>query len=327
MTVSVVIANWNGRELLRACLAALGRQTRAPDEVIVVDNGSTDGSLDLIRQQFPAVRLVALPENRGFAVGNNVGIQAARGQYIALLNNDAEPEPAWLQELGRAMDAYPAAGLCASKILTQEEPPRIDSAGDAFWRVGVGVKRGEGEIDAGQYDEPGWVFGASAAAAVYRRTLFEAIGGFDERFSPAYHEDTDLNFRAQLRGYRCRYVPSAIVRHRVSATLGRGSARLQYLRARNAVFVVAKNLPAGLWKRHGIDVVTYHGLLSGIHLVRGKPAYLAGCLAALAMLPALRGPRQAVQRMRTVSDDGEALLSPITVTGALAAHWSRYANR
>lgn len=325
MGVSLIIVNWNGRRFVEACLLALQRQTVRPLEIIVVDNGSTDGSPEFIRSTFPDVRLIALNRNTGFAAGNNIGIREAHGEYLALLNNDTEPEPLWLEELHRAIREYPEAGICASKIVSYDTPARIDSAGDEFWTVGVAVKRGDGEIDAWQYAQPGWVFGASAAAALYRRSLFEAVGGFDERFSPAYHEDTDFNFRAQLQGYRCRYVPTAIVRHHISATLGRGNRCLLSLRARNGCYVMVKNLPTRLWRKYGVRIVMYHVLTGMYYFLTGRgPAYLFGGFSALGAISGLLRDRATIQKQRVVTDERiEEMLTPIEVGEALGTQWRR----
>jgi len=328
--ISVVIVNWNRRALLHSCLRAVSHQTRPAAEVIVVDNGSTDGSAAMVRAEFPHVRVLELRENRGFAAANNLGIRMARGAWIALLNNDTEPEPTWLEELSRPLEQDAAVGFCASKLVRADGSGRLDAAGDEFLTVGVAVKRGEGQPEGcyGQSDE---VFGASAAAALYRRELFEDVGLFDEAFTPAYHEDTDLNFRAQLLGYQCRYVPTAEVRHRVSATLGRQDPGVLYLRARNSWYVLVKNLPARLWMRYGVEIVVYHMAVAGYYLlVRPRGAkYLHGWLAALTMLPRLLAQRREIQRRSRLRASGvREVLTEVGVWGALWQQWCRrHGNR
>ncbi len=323
--VSIVIVNWNRCELLRRCLVAVRRQTLRPSEVIVVDNGSIDGTRAMVQSQFPDARLLSLEQNAGFGTGSNLGIRAATGEFVALLNNDTEPEPGWLEELCKAMRTHPEAGMCASKVVRFGVPTRLDAAGDDFLTVGIALKRGDAEVDRGQFDRPGWVFGASAAAALYRCELVLRVGLFDAGFSPAYYEDTDLSFRLQLQGARCWYVPTAVARHHVSATLGEHSRMLLYLRARNAWYVVVKNLPTGLWWRYGPAIVAYPVIAGCYYLLSGRGiGFLAGWLAAWRGLPQLLAQRRAIQQGRVVSD--RELQSQLTgggVFGALRRQWRR----
>jgi GT2 family glycosyltransferase len=158
--VSVLVLNWNGERFLKECLGSLREQTSRDFEIILVDNGSTDSSLDYVRQEFPEVRVMALDYNAGFAGGNNVGIRASTGQYVALLNNDTKAHPQWLESLRATLDAHPEVGFCASKILLYDQPDIIDSAGDLFYTCGVGEKRGRSERDDDRFAEPALVFGA-----------------------------------------------------------------------------------------------------------------------------------------------------------------------
>jgi GT2 family glycosyltransferase len=245
-SVSVIIVNWNRHDLLRACLSSLQQQTFRDFEVIVVDNGSVDGSLEMLRSApLEQVRIIENPENRGFCAANNQGIQASRGQFIALLNNDAEAEPRWLEELLGALVPEPAVGMAASKILTWEDRGIIDKAGHLIYPDGQNRGRGTGERDRGQYDrleEAAWPDGC---AALYRRSLLEQIGGFDEDFF-AYADDAELGLRARIAGWRCLYVPTAVVRHHTGSTLGRYSAERLFLIERNRLWLAAKLFPWSL---------------------------------------------------------------------------------
>lgn len=239
---SVIIPNWNGLELLQACLAALDQQQFTDFEIIVVDNGSSDGSVEWLQARANSVKLVELKNNLGFPAAVNRGIQASTAPYLVLLNNDTLPEPDWLANLIAAMEAHPEAASGASRMLLAAPPHRIDSAGDGYdLRTGVGFNVGAGE-PADSRSEPAWVFGACAGAAIYRRSLFDDIGLFDEAYFLVF-EDVDLSLRAQLAGHRCLYVPTAIVyHHRGASTAGTSEAVL--LRSwRNHIWVAAKNLP------------------------------------------------------------------------------------
>lgn len=299
---SVVVVNWNGKADLTRCLASLNQQTLGNFEIIVVDNGSTDGSVEMIRENHPKVQLITLPRNTGFSIANNRGIDQARGRYVALLNNDAFPQPGWLDNLYRALEDYPEVGFCASKILRYPEVELIDSVGDTFSILGRGVKVGMGQPDRGQFEEPRFVFGASAAAAAYRRDMLEDIGLFDEDFSPANLEDVDLSFRAQLAGYRCLYVPQAVVHHRVSATLQRLGGETFYLHVRNSEYVFWKDMPAllllGLLPLHSLYILG--GLI--YHTLKGRGRlFVRAKRDAFRHLPSTLRKRQKVQGRREVS--------------------------
>lgn len=209
---SVVIPNWNGEVFLSACLGSLAQQTYKHFEVVLVDNASTDDSLALVEKEFPWVKVIPLRENRGFAAALNEGVRRSHGQHIAPLNNDTEVASHWLEELVRALDSHPEVGICASKMLGLPDGEIIDSAGDGYCRYGFAFKIGRGELDRGQYDTFRNVFGASGGAALYRRSVLEDVGLFDEDFFMQC-EDVDLSFGAQLRGYSCLYVPKAIAYH------------------------------------------------------------------------------------------------------------------
>lgn len=300
---SIIIPNWNGGHLLPACLEALRRQTYPDREVIVVDGASRDGSPQLVRQRFPEVRLLRLPRNYGFAGNVNAGLRAARGEALVLLNNDAEPEPMWLAELVAALEAHPRAGSCASKILHADDPGVIAAAGDLLGHDGIAAQRGNGCRDDGRFDQPGEVFAASAGAAVYRRAMLEDVGLFDARFV-SYLEDVDLGLRARLRGWGCRYVPTARVRHRVSATGGGPLA--SYYVARNTIRLVARGFPAGVLRACWplILAAQLQRARDAARAWRGAAARatLRGQVAGLLNLPDALRSRRTIQARRTLGD-------------------------
>lgn len=318
--ISVIIVNWNRRELLRACLESLAAQSRSDFETILVDNGSTDGSVEMAEREFGprpelGLRLIVNRENRGFCAANNQGIAAARGRYIALLNNDAEAAPGWLAALRGAFERGPDTGMAASKILVWEDPGRIDKVGHLIYPDGQNRGRGTGERDTGQYDRPEETLWPDGCAAMYKRAMLDEIGGFDEDFF-AYGDDAELGLRARIAGWRCLYVPDAVVRHHRGATLGLGSARRLELIERNRVLLAAKLFPwsllwlngayyaarlsAGAWAaiRGRGEIAHYPG---GRGKLRAAVAMMKGDLAALAMLPRMLRKRTEVRRMQKLS--------------------------
>ena len=238
--VDLVIPNLDGEALLGACLEAVAAQTLAPARVIVVDSGSVDGSR-AIAEAYGA-EWHALPANNGFAAAVNHGIASSDSPYVALLNNDAVPEPGWLAALVDALERDSALSFAASRMLFTGERG-VNAAGDGFdVRGRGGYNRGIREPDGPRFDEPRIVFGACAGAALYRRTLFHDIGLFDEQLFLSW-EDVDLDLRAALAGHRCLYVPSAIVHHAQGASSGEWRAELE---RRNKAILALKGLPLPL---------------------------------------------------------------------------------
>jgi GT2 family glycosyltransferase len=243
---SVIVANLNRRELLGKCLESLWKQTFSDFEVIVVDNGSTDGSPEFLESLHePRLRVVALPVNKGFAGGCNAGIQQAQGRYIATLNNDAEADPHWLEELAGGIESGSSVGMCASKILFHGDRNRIDKVGHLIYPDGLNHGRGSGEQDRGQFERREEVLFPDGAAALYRREMLDVIGLFDEHFF-AYGDDADLGLRGRLAGWTCLYIPTAIVYHVHSATAGEFSALKAFLIERNRIWVALKTFPLSL---------------------------------------------------------------------------------
>ena len=298
--VTVLIPNWNGERLLGPCLASLRHQTFRDFETVVVDNGSTDGSLGLVARDFPEVRTVPLTENRGFSAAANAGIQASNTELVVLLNNDTEQDVGWLSSLVRAADSHPEAGFFASKLLDAGDRKTLDGAGDALRRSGLPYRLGHGETDRGQYDKSAYVFGACAAAALYRREMLDGIGLFDEDFF-AYCEDGDLSFRAQLAGYRCLYVPEAVVYHVGSAsTGGKRSPLATRLGTRNGLSLLVKNLPLQLLPASLPFILAGQVLRFGVTALSPgtRRAHLEGLAGAWRLLPRMLEKRREIQRRR-----------------------------
>ncbi len=302
--VTVVVPNWNGERFLNLCLSSLRRQTFQDFETILVDNGSTDASLDFVKRNFPEVRVVSLDHNQGFSAAVNAGIQASQAEYVVLLNNDTEVDPGWLEALVRAAETYPEAGLFASKLVDFHDHSILDGAGDALRRSGLPYRIGHGELDHGQFEQETFVFGACAAGAMYRRAMFEEIGLFDEDFF-SNCEDGDLSFRAQLFGYRCLYVPGSVVYHIGSAsTGGKRSSTNTRLGTQNSLNLLVKNLPTALvWRLLPSLLAGQLSRLTIISLFFGRlRAYLSGLAGAWHLLPRMLKKRKEIQNKRKVPD-------------------------
>ncbi len=309
--VSVIVVNWNGKFFLNECLSALSLQTYSPYEVIFVDNGSIDGSIDFVRKNFSWVRICKLQENRGFSGGNLEGLKQCRGELIALVNNDTRADGKWLENLVEPMHVDSTIGICASKILV-DGTKKINSAGDGLTTAGVGFNRGLWK-DRTSYADQESVFGACGGAGLYRRTMLEEIGFLDDDFF-LYDEDVDLNFRAQLSGWKCVYVPGAFIYHKVNGTSGRLSDMHVYYHTRNLEFVWIKNMPTGLMLRFA-----HHKLIQALGsffylcLRHGKwKAFFRGKRDALRLFPRMLKKRRDIQRQRKVTNkEIKSLLTPI----------------
>ncbi len=308
---SVVIPNWNGIQHLPICLEALRAQSYSPVEVIVVDNASADGSQALLEDQYPEVRLLALDHNLGLTGGNNAGFRAAQGEILVSLNNDTQAEPRFVEALVEGLAEHPDAGMAASRMRLFDQRQILHSAGDGFGVDGIPFNRGVWQQDRGQFDDPEWIFGGCGGAVAYRRAMLDDVGLFDESFF-MYCEDVDLNWRAQLAGWRCWYAPQAIVYHKLSATGGGPIA--SFYTGRNTLWVLAKNYPAALLRKHWRRVVRAQWSVTrkALRAWRGEAARarLRGQIAGLLGWPAMFSRRRAIQAARRVSDEYiEALLS------------------
>ncbi len=242
----VVVPNWNGADRIRPCLDSLIAQTQN-HHIVVVDNGSVDGSVDIIEKNYPEVILICHSDNKGFAGGVNAGIRRAiedAAEYVALLNNDAVVDQNWLKDLTSFLRTHPKAGIATSKI-SNNTRTHLDSTGESYSIWGLPFPRGRGETDDHKYDDATWVFGASGGASLYRVKMLEQIGLFDEDFF-AYYEDVDISFRAQLAGWQVGYVPSAEAYHEIGATSGLIRDFTTYQTLKNLPMLLWKNVPAGL---------------------------------------------------------------------------------
>ena len=297
--ISVVIVTWNGRQYLEACLTAVGAQVGVRIETILVDNASSDGTVAYVGERFPSVRVVSLSENRGFAGGNNAGVREARGEFVALLNNDTVPESTWLQTLFSGVDEGAGFALVTSRVVYMHDPRVIDSAGDSMLSAGGAFKRHHGaSVDLAR--ESTEVFGVCGAACLMPKRVFDELGGFDEDFFVS-HEDVDLSYRARLLGYRCRYVADAVVRHHGSPTIGRASEFAIYHGQRNLEWLYVKNTPPLLLLTTLPSHVMYVAA-AAVHFTRAGALgpFMRAKLAALAGMPRALRKRRHVQRTRRV---------------------------
>lgn len=245
--VSVILLNFKSGEDLPACLGSLLAQTFPSFEVLLVDQGQKDGSTDQAVRVFgpsfgERLKVLWAGRNLGFAGGCNLGFAKARGRWVALLNTDALADPGWLAALVEAGEADPRVGMCASRIRLLEDPGRIENTGHHLYPDGLNVPRGRGQPDGPAWDTPGEVLCPSGAAGLYRMDAVRSVGGFDARFF-AYGEDLDLGLSLRAKGFTCRYVPDAGVRHQLSGTWGRRSLRKAYLVERNRTWVAIRHFP------------------------------------------------------------------------------------
>lgn len=241
---SVILVAWNSGKYLPRCLASLDAQTFRGFEVVLVDNGSTDGSLDSLAEKYPRLnfQIKLLGHNRGFSAANNIGVQMARGPWAALLNTDAFPAPDWLETLARAISRFGNRCAYASRQVQADLPALLDGEGDVYHVSGLGW-RGHYNYPVYEAAEPFRVFSACGATALFPRADFLAVGGFDEDYF-AYHEDVDLGFRLRLRGLDCMLIPQAVVHHIGSASSGKTSDFAVYHGHRNLVWTFFKDMPA-----------------------------------------------------------------------------------
>ena len=297
---------------MQTCLDSLAAQTYDPLEVIIVDNASTDGSQAYIRENYPDVVLVELPENRGFTGACNAGMQAARGQVIALLNNDTEVDPEWASALVDAFARHTDVGMVASKMLLFDKRDHIHTVGDGFTVDGRPFNRGVWQKDEGQYEQEAYVFSVCGGACAYRREMLDEVGLLDDDFF-FLMEDVDLAWRGQLAGWRALYTPKAIVYHHLSATGGGVTA--SFHDGRNSIYLLVKNIPGDIWRKHRGQIIGRQWQIArdALKAWRGEAARarLRGMLAGLAKLPMLLKKRREIQASRKVSTDYiESILSP-----------------
>lgn len=301
--VSVVIVNWNGKRFLERCLTALREQTVRPDEIILVDNASSDGSLAIVRR-FPEVRVMALDTNTGFARGNNLAIAAAAesSTWIALLNPDAYAAPDWLETLLRAARARPDCAVFASRLVDAACPQRLDGDGDAYHLSGLVWRIGHGSPAPTKPEPAREIFSACAAAALYRRDALNAVGGFDEDYF-CYVEDVDLGFRLRLAGHCCLHVPQSVAHHVGSGTTGgQHSDFALYHGHRNLVWTFVKDMPGALfWVLLPLHVALNLFSIVWFALRGHGQVILRAKRDALRGLPTMWRKRSIIQQARRVS--------------------------
>jgi GT2 family glycosyltransferase len=320
--VSIVVVSWNSAALLPKCLDSLARQTFPDFEVILIDNGSSDGGIDGLEQKYPqlALQVERLAANQGFAKANNLGARKARGRWLALLNTDAFPEPDWLEKILEAAGRFPEFSFFSSQQIQLNQPDLLDGAGDEYHVSGLAWRRFY-NYKAQKYGlREEEVFGACGAAAVFSRQDFIRAGGFDEDFF-SYFEDVDLGFRLRLAGGRCLYVPQAVVHHVGSASTGKTSPFAIYHGHRNMVWTFFKNMPGLLFWVY----LPLHILLNLVFVVsfllKGRGlAILHAKWDAVLGLPAILRKRRQIQRHRKATIDAiwramnRDLLAPYRVT-------------
>ncbi len=304
MSISVVVVTWNGLHLLRPCVAALRQQTLEHD-LVVVDNGSSDGTAQWVRAALPSARLVSLPANLGFAGGNNAGLRAASGDLLVLLNNDTVAPPSFLEELVRPFEGTSRLGAAGGVLTFAHRPELVASAGIAVGRDGVHRDARALTALSTLPDTPEEIFGGSGGAICLRRAALLDVGLFEDGFFN-YLEDADLAWRLRLRGWHCVLAPRATVRHIYSATSGYSSPTKQHALARNRWRVLVRCFPAPLLRSCARSILRYDLLAVLYGAVSGKTGIVKGRIAALREMPRLVRQRRVIQQRRTAGIAGLA---------------------
>jgi GT2 family glycosyltransferase len=292
--ISVVIPNYSGAAYLRACLASLVRQTYPGFELLVVDNASTDSSIETALEVAPSAVILRQDVNLGFAGGANAGIRAASGQWVAVLNNDTEVAEDWVEECVAAICRHPDAAFLACRILDARNHSLVYSAGDCFLRAAIGYRRGQEQTDRPEYDKENETFAPCGCAALYRKSVLERSGGYDERWF-AYMEDVELGLRLQAMGLRGYYAPLAKVHHHGATTSGGEFSPLSVrLRTRNSLLLLLKSLPATiLWRCAPMILLSQFFWLARVIRHGRILSWLRGVAGLLQMAPAtLRSRRE-----------------------------------
>ena len=313
---SIIIPHYNGLQHLETCLGSLHRQTCPDFEVLLVDNGSTDGTQAYVQAEFPEVRLIELGRNFGFTGACNAGFAAATSPILILLNNDTETHPHWLENILNAFDRHPEVGSIASRMMLFDRRDHFHTAGDFVRLDGLPGNRGVWQKDEGQYDDEEYVFSACGGAAAYRRDVLEQVGYLDDAYFFSC-EDVDLGWRINLAGWRVLYLPTAVIYHKLKAT--GGSVIGSYYDGRNFLYLIVKNMPATLLRRHWRIIWRgqWHITREALRHWRGEAARarLRGQLAGLLRLPQMLKARRQVQTIRRLDDDSlMARLTPVDET-------------
>ena len=308
--VSVIIVNWNGKKFLGDCISSIFGQTYSNYEAILVDNGSTDGSSDFARTTFPRLKIIALDQNYGFAKGNNIGMKEAMKDesltYILLLNVDTRLDPRFIEELVAVAESNDQIGACQPRMLNMMDTSLIDAAGITLDKSGNAIQLGYHEKDGEQFKQAKEVFGVNAGAALYRRSMLDKIGLFDEDFF-IYFEDVDLAIRARLDGWKSVYVPGAVVYHNHSHAFGKDSPVKAYLIERNRYYYIAKTLPRGILLKFLLMKPASMVKLCLYLIIRKKDAgmalvYTRATIDGLKRLPQMLIKRRGIRKGKQVED-------------------------
>lgn len=300
---AVVIPNWNGKKDLPVCLDSLLCQTLKPT-IIVVENGSVDGSAEFIEENYPDITLIKKSKNYGFSGGVNIGIQYALDHnftYIGILNNDAEVDQTWLEQLVSTLDQNKQVGIVTSKIVSSDGS-YLDSTGEFYTTWGLPFPRGRSEKNTMAYDKDLEVFGASGGATLYRADLFRHIGLFDDKFF-AYYEDIDISFRAQLAGWKVYFNPKAITKHQISATGGKVKGFFTYQTMKNLPILFWKNIPLRYTPIMFPRLFFAYWMFVANAFTKGNGlAALKGNVAWLLLIPHTFMERWRIKKLQTVPD-------------------------
>ena len=302
--MSVIIANYNGQDLLPTVFDALARQLFGDFEIIVVDDASTDDSVALVELNYPDVRLLVNRRNVGFVASCNLAADVAAGRVLVMLNSDTEPASTWLEELAKTIVTNPRAAVVASKLMLFDAREKFHSAGDMLGVDGIPRNRGVWEQDRGQFDGETAVFSGCGGASAYRRDVWQTLGGFDEDFW-MFVEDVDFAFRARLLGYEAVFAPDALVYHHLSANSGDTLA--SYYVGRNTIWNIVKNMPRRLLLNHWSEIVNAQAeiAMDALRNIQGDAARerLRGQLAGLIGLPRQLEKRRTIQTQKRVGDE------------------------
>jgi GT2 family glycosyltransferase len=300
--VSVIIPNWNGKKFLKGCLDSLLLSSYDQVEVVIVDNGSKDGSVEYLESNYPSVKLVKFAHNTGFSPAVNAGIRYCEGEFVALLNNDTVVDKDWISEMIAVLREHPEIGSTGCKMLAYDDHSLLDGAGDGYRRGGLPGRIGHREIDRGQFDQQRYILGPCGGAAVYRRSMLDDIGLFDDDYF-AYLEDVDIGLRAQSAGYKCLYVPTAIMYHLGCGTTGSGYHPLVVrLSSQNNWNTIVKNIPLALLFKFAPQIFYWQLYYFAVVIVRGGQVipWLEGSWRALMLLPKMLKKRAEINRKRRV---------------------------
>lgn len=311
--VSIVIINWNGQQVLPRCIDAVFAQSYTNFETIIVDNASNGSAIEELRPN-PRLEIVRLERNYGFAAANNIGARIARGKWLALLNNDAFPTSDWLAQLLTIAETQPPETFFASRLIQANDPTKLDGEGDVYHVSGMAWRRNHNKDISEAINQIEEIFGACAAAALYPREAFLQVGGFDEDFF-SYHEDIDLAFRLRLCGYRCLYIPTAVVAHVGSASSGKRSDFALYYGHRNLVWTFFKDMPSPLLQRYLPWHIMANFFVLFYYSLRGRTRVICK-----SKLDALRGLKSALAKRKIVQQ--LCKISPSDLLRVMDQTWS-----